>query len=356
MACGLGKRLRIGALWLILAAAAQPASAQSLAARLLGRVDSLARASADTQYVRIPHERWMLRPFAQSKFAALRLQWNAEGASNTIEYRPNRPSQIGAFVAYRRIGLGLAFGVPGTSRDVTQFGETRHFDAQLFLFTRRWAADLVYARYQGMYVFNPRSIDRSWREDMPNPHRSDLRLGLFNANGVWVFNSRRFSLRAAFQQMEQQVKGAGSVLLLAGANLFRPDADSTLIPGSALPAALPHQRLRGARLASIGLAPGYGRAIPLWRFYLTPMAFLGPTLQTGWLDADDGRHRMTERVGLRFQFQGTLGYYSQRFFTGLVVRFDNVQYQRQDMSLTSAQFHLRLFAGWWFSKEEAGKR
>ncbi len=342
-----GLRFLVGLAGLVFA---EPLHGQLLP-RLLTHLDSVTRSRVDSLYIRIPHERWMIRPFVQSKFVSLGLRWSVDGLSNSIDYRPNRPSQLGAFVAYRRIGLGLSVGVPGTSRDLERFGRTRHFDAQLFLFSRHWAADLTYVRYQGLFVNNPRAINPNWTNEQPNPQRQDLLLRFVNFNGIWVFNSRRFSLRAASQQMEQQMRGAGSFLLLAGANLFRPGADSTLVPHGTLPEPLPHQAVWGGRLASIGLAPGYGRAFRVWRFFCTPLLFVGPTLQTGWLETEGGRSNLTERVGTRLQFQNTLGYYSERFFMGLLFRYDNVQYQQQRLTLAANQYSLRLFAGWWLRSD-----
>lgn len=327
-----------------------PLLGQNRVPKMLAQIDSIARARVDSQYIRIPPERWMIRPFVQSKFVSLGLRWSVEGQSNTLDYRPNRPSQVGAFVAYRRIGLGLSVGLPGTSRNLEQFGRTRHFDVQLFLFTRRWAADLSYVRYQGLFINNPRAIDPAWTGEQPHPQRSDLLLRFINFNGIWVFNSRRFSLRAATQQMEQQMRGAGSFLLLAGANFFSPRADSSLIPHGSQPEPLPNQALWGGRLASVGFAPGYGRAFRVWRFFCTPLLFVGPTLQTGWVETEAGRSNLTERVGTRLQVQGTLGYYSERFFAGLLARYDNVQYQQQRVGLAANQYSIRLFAGWWLSK------
>jgi hypothetical protein len=151
--------------------------------------------------------------------------------------------------------------------------------------------------------------------------------------------------------MEQQVQGAGSFLLLAGANFFSPRADSSLIPHGSLPEPLPDQAIWGGRLASVGFAPGYGRAVRVWRFFCTPLLFVGPTLQTGWLENEARRSNLTERIGARLHAQATLGYYSERFFTGLLFRYDNVQYQQQRLNLAANQYTLRLFAGWWLSKQ-----
>lgn len=140
-----------------------------------------------------------------------------------VRYRPNKTFSVGAGVTYKFATLNLSVGVIQPSEDK---GRTRHLDLQLHKIGRRSVTDLLFQFYKGFYIPQGRYAQGSAEYYL----RPDISVDAIGIAHQYIFNHRKFSYRAAFQQTELQKRSAGS--FTAGVELFmgRFAGDSTVFP------------------------------------------------------------------------------------------------------------------------------
>ena len=163
-------------------------------------------ADHDSSYYKTYPRRVIGRVFFSQKYT--RLKFDSPGESS-LKYVPNNPFAVGVGATYGIATLNLGFGIGG-SADKDQKGKTRSLDLQSHIYARKWVIDLYGQFYKGYYL-TPKGlaapVDRDYYV------RRDLRVRLIGASAYHLFNSDKFSYRAAFLQNEWQKKSSGSFLL-----------------------------------------------------------------------------------------------------------------------------------------------
>jgi hypothetical protein len=163
----------------------------------------------------------MPRLLFNRKTTGMNFRNSNEGYS--LRYVPNKTFNVGLGMTYKFITLKVSVGLlqPKDSR-----GETRDLDVQFHSYGRRFTTDVLVQFYKGFYLPDQQYAS-SGQEFYVRP---DLAVSALGGSFQYVFNHRRFSYRAAFQQTEWQKKSAGTFLV--GLELFmgRFKADSTIVP------------------------------------------------------------------------------------------------------------------------------
>ena len=189
-----------------------------------------------------------------------RMNITNERANYFVRYIPNKTVSIGAGISYKFATLNFSTGVlePDNSR-----GHTRNFDFQFHRYGRKITIDVLLQLYKGFYVPNNKYAPAG-KEFYVRP---DLHINAAGASVQHLFNHRRFSYRAAFQQTEIQKKSAGTFLL--GAELYAGSfsGDSTIVPTTLLQdTADPLNRLKFVELGPNG---GYAHTFVYRKFFVT---------------------------------------------------------------------------------------
>ena len=83
-------------------------------------------------------------------------------------------------------------------------------DFQMHKYGKRLLIDGYYQDYRGFYTQQEQNGKKAYTL-FP-----DLTVKRWGVDGTYVLNNKRFSLRAAFEQSEKQIKSAGSLLLGSG--------------------------------------------------------------------------------------------------------------------------------------------
>jgi hypothetical protein len=133
-------------------------------------------------------------------------------------YIPNSPIGFGLLVSYKNFTLcgGMGFNF---LRD-PKFGKTSVIDWQYHYYGRKFILDFFLQNYKGFYS---RGEDR---EIILHP---DIRLAQYGLFGQYIFNNKKFSYQAAFNQSERQLKSAGSFQLGGGFYYDHVSSDTSLI-------------------------------------------------------------------------------------------------------------------------------
>lgn len=151
------------------------------------------------------------------------LNYRNENGGYSLRYQPNKTFNVGAGITYKFVSLKLSVGVLEPHR---QRGNTRDLSIQFHRYGTRFVADVMAQFYKGFYL-----PDRRFGTPAQEFYvRPDLAVSALGGTFQYIFNYRRFSYRAAFQQTEWQKKSAGT--FLAGMEIFmgRFRADSTIVP------------------------------------------------------------------------------------------------------------------------------
>ena len=300
----------------------------------------------DSAYVGVCHNFITLKPIIVLKSTQVTL----EEKGKRVDYSPNPRLHAGVEVAYRRLVLAVTFGVPGTEKSEARYGNTEYLDFKLQLLTRRVGVEGALYHYKGHYLSNPAQVLASWRKSDAMPLRPDLQHTSLFANAYYVFNHRKYSLRGALLQLEEQRRTAHTFLLLAGFQYLVVKADSSLVPEDAKPEFQQINPLKTVRLMSFALAPGYAGAFVWGRVNFAPMVFIGPALQRGTVTTETEKHHESPQLGLKFNVRASLYYRGPRWFTGFSFYYDLVNYRVPNATVKASLFNGRFFFGYHFDK------
>ncbi|MFT3934237.1 MAG: DUF4421 domain-containing protein [Chitinophagaceae bacterium] len=191
------------------------------------------------------------RVYFSKKFASVELERANKAAR--FRYIPNTDLTMGVGVTYQSISVNLGYGF-GFLNPENEKGKTKYLDLQSHIYGRRWTVDLLGQFYKGYYL-----ATQGLAASNPSAYyiRPDLHTRLFGLSAYHVFNSDRFSYRAAMIQNEKQKKSAGSLLMGADIYYGTIKADSSLVP-TILSENYTQKNLR--RLDYLKIGPGIGYA------------------------------------------------------------------------------------------------
>ena len=229
-----------------------------------------------------------------------------------IVYRPNVNLRIGIAAFWKWFGLGLSADNPFYKTDQSDYGKTTTLDLRINAFGRVVAGELFLQNYKGFYIRSPE------RTDGTHYIIPDMRTLSFGLSGYWIYNARRFSIRAAFIQNEHQKKSAGSFLVRPAFLYYRITSDHGIIPAEIVDAYhIPFANLvTSGTFYSLELSPGYAYTLVfLKNFYLTTAVFPGIAAQFSTFS-----NTLNDYSGSEFAFhlsgRFALGYNSDKWFLG----------------------------------------
>jgi hypothetical protein len=182
----------------------------------------------DTNYINSYITDFTTRVYGSIKYGQMRYNDNLVGAS--LDYKPNNSLIMGIGANHGFLGLNLGFNFPFVNQDDEKYGETKYTDWTMRVFTPRFNATVYLQRYKGFYLNNTNDMIPGWEEGDPYYIRPDIRTHTIGLEVIYIFNSNKFSYRAAIIQNEWQKKSSGS-FLAGGSLIYNVTAgDSSIVP------------------------------------------------------------------------------------------------------------------------------
>jgi hypothetical protein len=255
------------------------------------------------------------RLFLLFQNASLLINPALDGVSKVV-YRPNVNLRIGIAGFWKWFGLGLSIDNPFYKTDREAYGKTTTIDLRVNAFGRALAAELFFQKFKGFFINSPERPDGT-HYILPDMQTISLGISMY-----WIYNSGRFSIRAAFIQNERQKKSAGSFVIRPSFIYYRISSDQGIIPGEIAEAYhIPRSNMvtRG-EFYSVGFSPGYAYTfVFLKNFYLTGAVFAGVAAHFSTFSNDRSDYSNFEFI---FQLSGrlALGYNSSKWFLGASVQ------------------------------------
>lgn len=289
----------------------------------------------DSLYVRDYSHILTARLYASTKYNKMRL--GGFRHVKALIYRPNNKINFGVGASYRSLTLNIGVGIPGVNKDQDKRGETRYLDAQANIYTKRWATNLFLQRFSGYYISSYTKEELGWKQSTVYPTRPDLTQFNIGASTVHVFNNKRFSYRAAFNQDAWQRRSQGSILAGGYITYFHLRADSSTVPTQLAAQFDDGLHLRRGGFLDLGPNAGYAYTLVIREhLFLTGSVVVGGglSLQRATTAGQVGREELKTVAGLGWhgQYRAGAGYNSARHYIGLSFNQENIGYLIDDRS------------------------
>lgn len=186
---------------------------------LIGVYQGTCLAQIDSTYIAPFEQKFSVQASVSNKFLSLLQEYDSKSMRD-FSVVPNTPVNIGLGFTWKNLSISGSYGFQFL-RDKTK-GRTHSFDFQYHYYARKFVVDL--------FVQNYRGYNKVYEDDDETFIRaSDVQITQYGAHGMYVFNNRKFSYKAAYNLSEKQIKSAGGFLLGGGVFQSRMRSDSTLV-------------------------------------------------------------------------------------------------------------------------------
>ncbi len=273
----------------------------------------------DPAYIKYYRDELTTRVYLSRK----QLGWNLSQSlmQPWLKYRTNDNLLIGLGYTYSFLTINLAVKMPFINTDNDTYGNTRYIDLQTHTIFRSYIVDLYLQWSKGYYLSNPESVFNGSYPNGRFPIRGDMRTNIVGLNVHYLFNSSRYSYKAAFQQNQFQRKSAGSPLAGVEAYWVLGMSDSAMVWGEILPSGfLKDQPFNQVDMVNAGINGGYA-----YTFVWQEKLFLSLSAVLGFSGAYNIVHYSNESatynqglsVGFTRSIRISLGYNSHDYYVGL---------------------------------------
>lgn len=193
-------------------------------------------AQRDSTYIRPYEHNFSVRTYLAINFLSMEQQ---TGTEEYKKFMPNNPPNIGLGFSMNNTIVNVSYGQGFNFMRDKEKGRTKALDLQIHNYGKKFTFDVFIQRYRGFYA-----EDESGNVLALYP---DLKIRQYGAYGQYIFNNKKFSYRAAFNQNEKQLKSAGSFLIGGGVYFSKIESDSSFV----------HKKRNSLHNFQFGVSGGY---------------------------------------------------------------------------------------------------
>jgi hypothetical protein len=237
------------------------------------------------------------------------------------------------------VGFEITFAMPMDRQRKFLYGESGAQDLQANVLGKNWGADLFISDYQGFYAedsANPLAANQ------PFPQRPDIRTHNLGANGIYIFNQNKFSIRSAYNFADRQLKSGGSFLLSSTLNTYRVSADSAVLSKKYETIFGSFSNFHALHSTTFSVAPGYTYSLIIKNFFINASLAVGPAQH--WTNYTLTNNQVSHRTSLDSfaDFRIAIGYNGERFFAGMsfVDQSRNIKFENTRFTSSSTTFKM----------------
>jgi len=272
----------------------------------------------DTTYICSYTEEFTARVLSALSFVDISFKDNE--INKSLKYGINSKVAIGLGFNYSVFGINLGISPWASSVSNSKYGKTKSIDFRMNLYGRKIIFDLYLMSHTGFYLSNPESVLNNWEDNGTYPLRPDMTMFSAGIVSQYIFNNKKFSLRATYLQNEWQKKSAGSFII--GGSFFYSHfhGDSSFIPTDINPPYFINgYKFNHSSSINFGINGGYSHTFVLKRNYFFSIGLsLGPQIgysetsssDIGWPD------KSSVTMGLNGLIRTGIGYNSRRIYFG----------------------------------------
>jgi len=295
-------------------------SGHKASAQIIGQIEDV---KLDTNYVVAYKDELTARLYVSRKQNGYSL--SSRLLSPWMKYRTNDNLLLGVGYTYSFLTLNLAVKLPFINRDDYVYGSSRYMDFNVHTIFRSYIIDFYLQWSKGYFLSNPEKVNPGWDLEAGYPIRGDLRTHLFGINVQHLFNSSRYSYKAAFLQNEFQKRSAGSPIAGAEAYYMLGMSDSATVGGNIPPSGfLDDHPFNQVDIANVGVNGGYAYTF-VWneRLYLSLSTIFGISggINQVHYTASSLTYRSGLTAGITNSTRISLGVNSNKYYVGLSYRY-----------------------------------
>lgn len=272
----------------------------------------------DTSYYSSYFEELTTRLYSSVKYTAFRISNHEE--NQNLFYPGNRNYILGFGATYSWFTLNIGLNFPFVNHDNDKYGKTKYLDLQSHMYLRKLNVDLYAQNYNGSYLANSKNVLSDWPQNDTFQTRRDISTYTIGYNIQYLFNWKRFSYKAIYNQNEWQKKSAGSLVIGTNAFFYVNVADSSFFPQNlenpGLFYGLDYNR---QDVLNVGVSAGYYYTLVVAKhFFISAGAAGGPGLGYVWVNDGVKENVRFSSVAVNFNAMGRVsaGYNSKRIFVG----------------------------------------
>jgi len=278
-------------------------------------------------------------------------------STKVLYYTPNEQLNMGFGFHYKWLGIGIAMNFGFINHDDDIYGKTKRLDWQTNVYMNKAVFDFYFQYYENFYIDDPKNTFTGWTGGDKPYVRQDVASGTLGLSGLYVFNHKKFSYKAAFVQTAVQKKSSGSFLLGGKVFIQGVGADSSLFPANSDFDSLPQLQKHSAFY--FGLISAYAYSFTIKKYFFISLS-LSATVQAGKVYNElENKNLYVEWVPvIHLQPRIAIGYNKPKWYAGFsFVRDSHYEVSQKDNDLEFS-FHsgnFRLYAGMrfnWFSTKK----
>lgn len=260
-------------------------------------------------------------------------------------YLPNFLPRVGARVGYKDWGAMATVGLPILGKsEQNRRGRSTQSGIAVNTYWRQNAFDFYYQRIRGFYVSDPFTETKA-RKPARYPQLPDTSVTNIGLNWYFATNPERYSLKAAFDQNEFQLRSGGSWILNPFYNHLEMFLGAVFIPGSEDSAVTTLPNLASGRFDTLGFAVGYGYTYIYNRFFATGQGTLGPGLQFQRIQRSDGNESEVSSLAGKINVNLAAGWNYPEYLGGFKLLVDSLSAKVVDTQVTSSMITVQMFFG-----------
>lgn len=282
--------------------------------------DNSQEVNYDTSYIKVYRDELTARLYVSRKQNGYKL---SEKLSQTfINYRTNDNILLGLGYTYSFLTINLGVKVPFVNQDDDIYGKSKYFNLSTNFMFRSFIVDAYLQWNSGYYMSNPEDVYPFWdNSNEVKPQRGDMRTNLVGLNVQYLFNSEKYSYKAAFLQNEFQRRSAGSPILGVEAYWMFGMTDSMMVD-PAIPSSgyMDDQLFNQNDMLNMGLNGGYAYTF-VWKekLYLSLSSAYGISGAINRVHYAPESHTLSNgfTVGFSNTTRISLGYNTRKHYLGL---------------------------------------
>jgi hypothetical protein len=257
-----------------------------------------------------------------------------------VIFNPYIPATAGVSLNISGVGFTYVFKFMDDYLDTTGQAKSAFKQFQMNIYGSKFGFEAYYQDYQRFYYHY--KGDEKVKQDLKN-YNSDIRAYQFGANAILIFNGKKFSYNAAFNQTVLQKKSAGSALLTMSLK-FNELNSHDLIPNKVKPYYGSYIDLQRNRNYAYLMQFGYAFNLTKSNFYFSAALLAGAGIQNQTYTFPTGNfYRIA--FPLVGRAKSSIGYNGKIIFSGIFANADVSQSSIRSLKTQQMVYSYGVFLG-----------
>ena len=268
------------------------------------------------------------------------------GETSTLKYKNNFRTLLGIGFAHKWFHLRIGFPILNYVKSVEKWGESNQFNLGLNFTVKKFFFDFDFSTVQGYAIQNYRAIDSTYDKS----HLSVPGIGTTNFSlNSWYFHDHGFKMSALRGIQAHYKNPVHTWYIKATVNVFGVDNNgASIVPSSILEAN--NDQIQASTLSAFdfGIIPGYAYVNRVKNWQFSGWLGLGAVVQSKFYFSEENRGFLG--LAPRYDIRLLGGYSSKKFFTFVVLEFDNKSIRFSDLKYNLNSHSIKIVGGIRFGK------